>query len=129
MLVLFAFFALVLFVLVVVMPLHVLADLFAGHASREEGRPGVFGIDDRVKALVAHPDVEVLGGGRFDHVVVEFDVDRCAGGSVYRFKAVHGCLRAGRPVLNVIADILVVRADLLAIFVGELDVVALNIDV
>ena len=120
---------LVVFVLVVVMPFHVFADLFAGHISREEGRPGVFGIDDRVEALVAHPDVEVFGGGRFDHVVVELNVDRRAGILVLRLKAIHGRLRAGRPVLNVIADILVVRADLLAIFVGELDVVTLNIDV
>ena len=62
-------------------------------------------------------------------MVVEFDVDRCAGGSVYRFKAIHGRLGAGRPVLNVITDILVVRADLFAVLIGERNVVARNINV
>ena len=71
----------------------------------------------------------MLGRSRFDHVVVEFDVDRCAGGSVYRFKAIHGRLGAGRPVLNVIADILVVRADLFAVLIGERNVVAFNVNI
>ena len=71
----------------------------------------------------------MLGRSRFDHVVVEFDVDRCAGGSVYRFKAIHGRLGAGRPVLNVITDILVVRADLFAVLIGERNVVAFNVNI
>ena len=62
-------------------------------------------------------------------MVVEFDVDRCAGGSVYRFKAIHGRLGAGRPVLNVITDILVVRADLFAVLIGERNVVARNVNI
>ena len=62
-------------------------------------------------------------------MVVEFDADRCAGGSVYRFKAIHGRLGAGRPVLNVIADILVVRADLFAVLIGERNVVAFNVNI
>ena len=62
-------------------------------------------------------------------MVVEFDVDRCAGGSVYRFKAIHGRLGAGRPVLNVITDILVVRADLFAVLIGERNVVACNVNI
>ena len=62
-------------------------------------------------------------------MVVEFDVDRCAGGSVYRFKAIHGRLGAGRPVLNVITDILVVRADLFAVLIGERNVVAFNVNI
>ena len=62
-------------------------------------------------------------------MVVEFDADRCAGGSVYRFKAIHGRLGAGRPVLNVIADILVVRADLFAVLIGERNVVARNVNI
>ena len=49
-----------------------------------------FGIDDRVKALVAHPDVEMLSGGRFDHMVVKLDVDRRTGILVRRLEAVHG---------------------------------------
>lgn len=61
-------------------------------------------------------------------MVVEFDVDRCAGGSVYRFKAIHGRLGTGRPVLNVIADILVVSAGLFAILIGEGNVVVCNVN-
>ena len=115
--------------MLVVMPLHVLADLLTGHISGEEGRPGVFRINDGVKALIAHPDVEVFGGGRLDHVVVELDIDRRTGGSIYCFKAIHGRLGTGRPVLNVIADILIVRADLFAVLIGELNMVALDINV
>ena len=36
------------------------------------------------------PDVEVFGGGRFNHVVVELNVDRRAGILVLRLKAIHG---------------------------------------
>ena len=53
---------LVSFLLVVVaVALHVLAEIFTGHISWEEGRPRLFRINDSVKALVAHSDVEMLG--------------------------------------------------------------------
>ena len=41
----------------------------------------------------------------------------------------HGRLGAGRPVLNVITDILVVRADLFAVLIGERNVVARNVNI
>ena len=53
---------LVSFLLVVVaVALHVLAEIFTGHISWEEGRPRLFRINDGIKALVAHSDVEMLG--------------------------------------------------------------------
>ena len=47
--------------MVVAVALHVLAEFLTGHVSREEGWPRLFRINDGVKALVAHPDVEMLG--------------------------------------------------------------------
>ena len=47
--------------MVMAVALHVLAEIPTGHVSREEGWPRLFRINDGVKALVAHPDVEMLG--------------------------------------------------------------------
>ena len=47
--------------MVMAVALHVLAEILTGHVSREEGWPRLFRINDGVKALVAHSDVEMLG--------------------------------------------------------------------
>lgn len=46
-------------------------------------------------------------------MVIEHDIRRCAGILVHSFEAVHGGFGAGRPVLNVKADVIVIGINLL----------------
>lgn len=83
------------------MPFHSLQISSAALASAGK-KVGQEFLDRRSRrSSLSHPDVEVFGGGRFDHVVIELHVDRRAGILVPPPKAIHGRLRAGgRPVLK-----------------------------
>lgn len=54
-------------------------------------------------------------GSRFNHMVIEHDIRRCAGILAHSFEAVHGGFGAGRPVLNVKADVIVIGINLFAV--------------
>ena len=115
--------------LIMVMTNQMFADLFARHIGREKRRPGFFGINDCVKALITHAQMEMFDGGRLDHVVVKFNVNRRSGPLIDRLETIHGRLCAGRPILDVIADIPIVGFDRLSVVIRESDVIAIDFNI
>ena len=118
----------VLGLLVVIVACELIIHFLRRHRSRIEGRPVALGILDRVKALVAKADVEMLRLRRLNHVVVDFNVNRRAGILILRLEAIHRSLGARGPVLDVGTEILISGLHFLAALIRKADGVAVNVN-